>query len=97
MFTTLSWFFVFFSGQETSPCTGSKDGWFWCQCSQTCIPPNEGDDPENPSWAVCNGKNDCCGTIHGLLSFSTECKDSAKTNYTAKVQSTRIEISILEK
>jgi len=35
-------------------------------------------------WAVCNGKNDCCGTIHGVLSHGPkECKDSAKTNYTA--------------
>ena len=72
-----------FSGKETNPCTGDKDGWFWCKCENKCIPPNEGDDPENPTSAVCNGKNDCCGTIHGLLAFSTECKDSVKTNYTA--------------
>merc|ERR1711971_1313301 len=69
--------------KETNPCTGDKDGWFWCKCENKCIPPNEGDDPENPTSAVCNGKNDCCGTIHGLLAFSTECKDSVKTNYTA--------------
>ena len=74
---------IFFSGKETSPCTGDKNGWFWCKCENTCIPPNEGDDLENPLSAVCNGKNDCCGTIHGLLAFSTECKDSVKTNYTA--------------
>ena len=86
MFTTLSWFCVFFSGKENNPCTGDKDGWFWCRCSQTCIPPKEGDDPENPSWAVCNGKNDCCGTIHGVLShtFPKKCADPAKgANYTA--------------
>jgi len=70
--------------REYNPCTGSKEGWFYCECSQTCIPPNEGDDPENPLWAVCNGKNDCCGTVHGVLSHGPkECKDSAKTNYTA--------------
>ena len=35
-------------------------------------------------WAVCNGINDCCGTIHGVLSHGPkDCKDSAKTNYTA--------------
>ena len=83
MFTTLSWFCVFFSGKENNPCTGDKDGWFWCKCEDTCIPPLEGDDPENPKWAVCNGKNDCCGTIHGVLSFKDSCADSAKTNYTA--------------
>ena len=94
MFTILSWFCVFFSGFGSSPCTGNKNGWFWCKCSQTCIPPKEGDDPENPSWAVCNGKNDCCGTIHGVLAFEMKCADPA--NYTAKVQCTRIEISILE-
>ena len=79
MFTTLSWFCVFFSGQETSPCTNkqTKDGWFWCKCSQTCIPPKE----------VCDGKNDCCGTIHGFLvpgfsfDYEKDCKDNA--SYTA--------------
>ena len=60
------------------------DGWFLCQCSQTCIPPNEGDDPENPLSAVCNGRNDCCGTIHGVLSQGPkECVDNNKANYTA--------------
>ena len=90
------WFYVIFPGQENVPC---PDGWFLCECSQTCIPPKEGDDPENPLSAVCNGRDDCCGTIHGVLShtFPKECADSAKgANYTAKVQCTRIEISILE-
>ena len=83
MFTTLLWFYVIFSGQEYVPC---PKGWFLCECSQTCIPPNEGDDPENPLSALCNGKNDCCGTIHGVLShtFPKICADSAKgANYTA--------------
>ena len=89
---------IFFSGSENNPCTGSKEGWFHCECSHTCIPPNEGDDPEHPLWAVCNGINDCCGTIHGVLSQGPkECVDNNKgANYTAKVECTRIEISILE-
>ena len=75
---------IFFSGSENNPCTGSKEGWFHCECSHTCIPPNEGDDPENPLWAVCNGKNDCCGTLHGVLSQGPkECVDHNKANYTA--------------
>jgi hypothetical protein len=74
----------FFLGSENNPCTGSKEGWFHCECSHTCIPPNEGNDPENPLWAVCNGKNDCCGTIHGVLSQGPkECADNNKANYTA--------------
>ena len=84
-------FYVIFPGQENVPCA---EGWFLCTCSQTCIPPYEGDDEENPSSAVCNGINDCCGTIHGVLAFEMKCADPA--NYTAKVQCTRIEISILE-
>ena len=75
---------IFFSGSENNPCTGSKEGWFHCECSHTCIPPNEGDDPEHPLWAVCNGINDCCGTIHGVLSQGPkECVDNNKANYTA--------------
>ena len=79
----LLWFYVNFPGQENVPC---PEGWFLCECSQSCIPPNEGDDPENPFSAVCNGKNDCCGTIHGVLShtFPKKCADPAKgANYTA--------------
>ena len=85
MFTTLHIMILcIFSGSENNPCTGSKEGWFHCECSHTCIPPNEGDDPENPLWAVCNGKNDCCGTIHGVLSQGPkECADNNKANYTA--------------
>ena len=67
-------------GQENVPC---PEGWFLCECSQTCIPPNQGDDPQNPSWGVCNGKNDCCGTIHGVLSHTLVCADHKKANYTA--------------
>ena len=80
--THITIFYVNFSGQENVPC---PEGWFLCECSQTCIPPNEGDDPQNPSWAVCNGKNDCCGTIHGVLShtFPKVCADHNKANYTA--------------
>ena len=60
------------------------EGWFECECTCTCIPPNEGDDPENPTSAMCNGKNDCCSTTHGIFSDNPHCADHNKpSNYTA--------------
>ena len=60
------------------------EGWYKCECTCTCIPPNEGDDPKNPTSAVCNGKNDCCSTYHGIFSDNPHCADYNKPNYTAK-------------
>ena len=73
---------VFAGGENPRSC---PEGWFKCDCTCTCIPPKEGDpDSEDPTWATCNGKNDCCGTTHGILSDNPYCADKNKpANYTA--------------